>query len=96
MTGKVFVCGNNAYGQLGIGGTYIKQSSPIQLVFDTIITMISTGLFHSIALTDQHRLYIWGSTPQALKFKTLLQKRRNLNNTTDKSANSSMSLPIHG
>ena len=44
-------------------------------VFSQVVR-IATGLFHCHALTETLQLYTWGVTPQSLKFKALLQKRK--------------------
>lgn len=77
-TGRIFVCGNNTYGQLGLGDNK-KRTKPVELNFfdDTDpVFMISCGFFHNLALTTKRRLFTWGATPQSLKFKALLQKRK--------------------
>lgn len=37
---------------------------------------MACGLFHNLIVTDEQRLYTWGATPQSLKFRALLQKRK--------------------
>lgn len=77
-TGQVYVCGNSTYGQVGSGETK-KQTSPVLLNFfddSERVTMIACGFFHNIVLTNKRRIWSWGATPQSLKFKALLQKRK--------------------
>ena len=89
--GSLFACGNNTYGQLGLGsGT--KRSIPTKLsgadFGQEAIDVISAGLFHSVAVSETGRVFTWGSSPQALKFKALLQKRKATPVSLDKTCQS--------
>ena len=63
---KVFAWGQNNYGQLG-DGSGMNSSIPIDITDrigyeeDEVVTMISVGGEHSIALTSYNRVFIWGS-----------------------------------
>ena len=63
--GKVFVWGDNSYGQLGDGTTVIKQT-PLNITnrftFSTgeTIKSLSLGAHYSFALTSTGRIYTWG------------------------------------
>lgn len=63
---KVFAWGQNNYGQLG-DGSGMNSSIPIDITDrigyeeDEVVTMVSVGGEHSIALTSYNRVFIWGS-----------------------------------
>uniref|UniRef100_A0A914W0V0 RCC1-like domain-containing protein n=1 Tax=Plectus sambesii TaxID=2011161 RepID=A0A914W0V0_9BILA len=79
-SGQLLVCGNDSYGQLGLGGGG-KRVLPVAIDPQSFggeqVRLVATGLFHSVAVTAAGRVFTWGATPQALKFKALLQKRKN-------------------
>lgn len=56
---------------------------------------MACGLFHNVALTEDGRLFQWGSTPQALKFKALLQKRKRANDAAAANAAEKNELPFN-
>jgi len=68
---KVFVWGNNGYGQLG-DGTLINKSIPIEITsfFDLLenekVTELSLSQFNSSALTNNGRVFTWGSNAYGL------------------------------
>lgn len=64
-TGRIFTLGYNCYGQLGNGKTLESLSpfnitSKFSLIDDEQIVSISNGNFHSSALTNTGRLFLWG------------------------------------
>lgn len=63
---KLYAFGNNDYGQLGNGSfessqTPIEITSNFNLIGDEVITQISIGYFHSLAITSDNRIFTWGS-----------------------------------
>ncbi len=65
--GRLFLWGDNHYGQLGIGETTIYSSVPcditksIKLNPYEEIADFSLGMYHSAVLTSYGRLFMWGS-----------------------------------
>jgi len=58
--GTLWLWGENGQGQLGINVT-IRQSSPVQTVSTgTSWKQVSLGGYHTLALTNDERLYVWG------------------------------------
>ena len=64
--GSVYTWGNNEYGQLG-NDTIESSLYPINITDffnlddEDLIFNIGTGAFHSLAFTDQGKVYAWGS-----------------------------------
>lgn len=64
-TGKVFIWGDNKYGQLG-DGTFVSKHSPtditdkFNLYFGEVITNSSLGGRHALALSSTGRIFAWG------------------------------------
>ena len=60
--GKVYAWGWNGYGQLGLNDT-IERSSPALVTYLSTITVsaIAVGQNHSLALTNDGKVYAWGS-----------------------------------
>jgi uncharacterized repeat protein (TIGR02543 family) len=62
---NVYVFGRNNYGQLGLGHQ-IDQFEPVQITkqfnleADEFIVSVANGIFHSIALSSQGRVFTWG------------------------------------
>lgn len=75
---KIFVWGNNRFGQLGIGykNDYIKPqeiTSQFALNYDEKITCITASFRSSYLLTNQGRLFAWGNNEYGqLADKTLI------------------------
>jgi len=61
--GEVYGWGLNVFGQLGLGDTK-DRLVPAQLtgLKDHFITSVACGSEHSIALTDQGKVFTWGSS----------------------------------
>ena len=63
--GRIFTWGKNFHGQLG-DGTIINRNIPIDITNqidldnDEIIIDVNSGGYHSIALTSNGRIFIWG------------------------------------
>uniref|UniRef100_A0A8R1XQ80 HECT domain-containing protein n=3 Tax=Onchocerca TaxID=6281 RepID=A0A8R1XQ80_ONCVO len=61
--GKVWSCGSNYNGELGRGG--VKEGSytiyPVHISNTVTIIQISAGRSHSMAVSDDGRLFAWGS-----------------------------------
>ena len=59
--GHLYSCGNNLYGQLGLGDLrtkYRNHFTRIQLPSQEKVTNISCGAFHTIVLTENHHIYV--------------------------------------
>ncbi len=65
--GRIWSYGWSQYGQLGnpdieIGpNSFEKMAVPVSGLDDVVITKVSTGYYHSMALDDQGRVWAWGS-----------------------------------
>lgn len=76
--GTVFSCGDNSFGQLGLGKAYLNTAIPTQIVFaeeNESIERVSVGRF-SAALTKSGKIYVWGMN---LLCNSFVPKRINLN-----------------
>ena len=66
--GKVYAWGNNDFGQLGLGDYYNNRKNPTLIDYsnndfnflDETIISVSAGYGHSLALTDEGKVYAWG------------------------------------
>jgi alpha-tubulin suppressor-like RCC1 family protein len=60
--GRLFVCGSNATGALGLGiSTTINRSSPVQLGTDTTWSKVDcSSANHAAALKTNNTLWVWG------------------------------------
>ncbi|XP_011633715.1 uncharacterized protein LOC105424907 [Pogonomyrmex barbatus] len=74
MDGIVYAFGCNILGQLG-SGSNIKSSIPMKVSLPDEITLISTGYFHNLAVSNTNKLYIWGASPQVLRLQAQAQKK---------------------
>ncbi|XP_077982825.1 uncharacterized protein LOC144437691 [Glandiceps talaboti] len=78
LEGQVMTFGCNRFGQLG-DGEIEKQSLPtvVMALKDYKVVMVSSGLFHNVAVTTGPQLiYVWGSHPASLRQKLLQSRRR--------------------
>ncbi|EZA54598.1 hypothetical protein DMN91_007313 [Ooceraea biroi] len=59
--GEVYGWGYNGVGQLGIGN-YVNQVNPYRIASLTghVIVKVVCGYAHTLALTDEGKLYVWG------------------------------------
>ena len=75
--GKVFAWGENGKGQLGIGTT-TDSNQPVAVdggaLADKTVIAVSAGAFHSLALTSEGRIIVWGElrTGEGTKPSSLL------------------------
>ncbi|KAJ8687906.1 hypothetical protein QAD02_023701, partial [Eretmocerus hayati] len=75
--GYVFAFGCNRFGQLGIGRDASKAALPERIsLLPEKITLISTNYFHSLAISNTNRLYVWGSDPLVLRLQSKERKLR--------------------
>lgn len=74
VDGVVYAFGCNVLGQLGTGDN-VKSSVPTKVSLPEEITLISTGYFHNLAVSNANRLYIWGASPQVLRLQAQAQKK---------------------
>eukprot|EP00899_Mesostigma_viride_P008347 jgi/Mesvir1/17513/Mv08769-RA.1 len=59
--GKLFVSGDNTFGQLGLGDYRDRNSLvPIPSLFGETFQSIAVGEAHSVALTTKGDIYLWG------------------------------------
>nr|XP_027202319.1 RCC1 and BTB domain-containing protein 2-like [Dermatophagoides pteronyssinus] len=58
-TGKIYCCGSNEFGQLGINEE-INIPKQIESLSNEFIIGIACGAFHSLALTKRGQLFGWG------------------------------------
>ena len=65
-TGHVWVVGDNQYGQLGVGQTTKTAVTPLDITddlnldSDDFVTKVICGDYHSLVVTNNHRILAWG------------------------------------
>jgi alpha-tubulin suppressor-like RCC1 family protein len=60
-SGRVYTCGTNSNGQLGLGDTTLKNIfTLVSSISNENVIQISTGNAHMACITDTGRLYTWG------------------------------------
>lgn len=60
--GRVFTWGSNTYGQLG-NNSFTSSNKPINITsnfYGAKIIQVSAGYYHSMALSDNGRVFVWG------------------------------------
>ncbi len=69
VNGNVYSMGSNKYGQLGISSTNVNHPKkikysdvPLKISFSSPVSFISAGYRASSAITEDGKLYMWGST----------------------------------
>ncbi|XP_076160766.1 RCC1 and BTB domain containing protein claret isoform X2 [Ptiloglossa arizonensis] len=75
--GIVYAFGCNVFGQLGIGSN-VKSSVPMKVLLSEKISLIATGYFHNLAVSHTNKLYVWGASPQVLRWQAQTQKRHRI------------------
>ena len=74
-SGQCYSWGQNTYGQLGVGNTKeSKQPLLIKKLSNLTVTQISCGSYHSMALTSDGKVFIWGDNRYNLLFGTFHKK----------------------
>ncbi|VDK42307.1 unnamed protein product [Cylicostephanus goldi] len=76
-SGRVLVAGGGSYGQLGTDEDIRKQYEfrPLPIDSDLKFVKIATSFYHSIAITDDGRIFEWGRNPQEVKMKMFVVRR---------------------
>ncbi|ORE04282.1 RCC1/BLIP-II protein [Rhizopus microsporus var. microsporus] len=64
--GRVFVCGTNDFGQLGIEGDEKNRPVPLKTLADVDIVDVACGGLHSFAMTPEGNLYSWGCADEGV------------------------------
>ncbi|KAJ8969558.1 hypothetical protein NQ317_016590 [Molorchus minor] len=90
--GKLYGFGSNAFGQ--VNNTQVdmnKHTRPVWVLImpdmQTPIEKISSSYFHNIAVTADQEVYIWGASPQELRFHSK-QNNQKQSGTPQNSSNS--------
>ena len=59
--GNLYSCGNNKDGQLGLADSHFyNTNSPEKILLQDIIS-VKCGLSHTIAMTSEEEIYVWGN-----------------------------------
>lgn len=58
---KLFMWGNNAYGQLGLNEREFPELYiPTQVNLDLPVLFVACGLYHTVCITEFYRVFAWG------------------------------------
>jgi len=63
--GRLWMCGSNLHDKLGLEGitTGSKKSfKPVELLNHVKIKQVACGDYHTLALTDQGNVFVWGGS----------------------------------
>lgn len=63
--GRLWMCGSNLHDKLGLEGitTGSKKSfKPVELLAAVAVTQVACGDYHTLALSDQGEVYVWGGS----------------------------------
>ncbi|KHJ86782.1 regulator of condensation, partial [Oesophagostomum dentatum] len=76
-SGKILVAGSGSYGQLGVEEDIKKQYSFKPLPIDPTLKFVrvATSFYHSVAITDEGRIFEWGRNPQEVKMRMFVVRR---------------------
>lgn len=74
LDGDVYAWGCGTYGQIGNGGI-VKVTRPEKVPLPGPATHLSAGYFQNIAVTKNHKVYMWGNNPACLRVQAQLQRR---------------------
>ncbi|XP_013379140.1 uncharacterized protein LOC106150720 [Lingula anatina] len=79
--GEVYTFGCGMFGQLGHAKTE-KRTFPIKVngIPEPVHT-VATKYFHNIAVTIDNQVYVWGASPQVLRYMAHLTRRQRMNAT---------------
>jgi len=58
--GTIWTCGDNRYGQLGIGVISTNSAYPVQVINLNGIVEVASGNFHNLALKSDSSVWSWG------------------------------------
>lgn len=59
---KLYSTGDNSHGQLGLGDSLDREGlTPVPRVFSRDFVSVASGEAHSVALTSDGRVFVWGS-----------------------------------
>ncbi|XP_053656364.1 uncharacterized protein ca isoform X2 [Cherax quadricarinatus] len=72
--GNVYAWGCGTYGQIGNGGI-VKVTRPERVPLPGPATHLAAGYFQNIAVTKNHKVYMWGNNPACLRVQAQLQRR---------------------
>ncbi|XP_042235207.1 uncharacterized protein LOC121874922 isoform X2 [Homarus americanus] len=72
--GNVYAWGCGTYGQIGNGGI-VKVTRPERVPLPGPATHLASGYFQNIAVTKNHKVYMWGNNPACLRVQAQLQRR---------------------
>ncbi|ETN71765.1 hypothetical protein NECAME_14096, partial [Necator americanus] len=76
-SGTILVAGGGSYGQMGTDEDVRKQYAfrPLPIDANLKFVKIATSFYHSIAITDEGRIFEWGRNPQEVKMRMFVVRR---------------------